>query len=997
MPLSEPARMVTQSATFHRRGHHVQSSHGRRSALATGGDHLQGCMIALMPTEADAKRLALKGGEAAADLHCTLFFVGDDASAWSTEQRDELTANLRAFVADTGMGPIEGNVFGIAHWNGGGESPSWVWSIGDAKPEDGTEPVGTRLLEAQYLAGDALAYMHTDQPAVPVQHTPWVAHICAAYTGDLSLAKELEKRLGPVTFDRIRVSFGDDDTDIPLQSAAVTASGIPALRRDLSEAELAGCCDFVSHQKAWEKQLDKMAAGWQAVAQGQRRQIENQIKAAVEADDLERLAVMAVDQQEAEDFLLPHLTRMAEKGAAAQRKEAEAQGVDVPEVDLGLTAAGVGDFVRSLSRMTASIMSGSLVQAAQRFALSLFGSSTSGTAVADRVDKELADAPESSPVQQMGSALTAAQNEGRKAVLEAAPQADHYYASEILDKRTCGPCKKIDGHEFRTLQEASEAYPFGGYAQCKGLSRCRGTMFAVWDITETVVAAAAADTPEGEAMPWHAEKSSECGSDTPWAVIKDADGSVEGCHATEDEALQQVAALYAAEGEDSVEADSSETMAVSEEVPEMTGRTAPWEGVLVVEGITTGDGREFAADAITWGELPLPLRWNKEDSHGGEVRTVAVNVGRIDKVWRDEEKIMASGVLNLAEADGQRAYDLIKGEFLRGVSIDADSIAEADVEFVWPEGAGEGEDDDPLAMLFAQPEKVIYHGGRIRAATLCDIPAFAEAYVALLDEAGAVVAGGTAYPDLVQEQHSITQTQRARARRTLTASLAAVAEHPPAAWFRDPELSVLTGVTSTDEGRVYGHAAEHDSCHIGMDGVCTSPPVEDYHAYFMTGELVCEGGITVAVGQITVGMGHAPLSYGAPAATEHYDNTDCVVADVAVGNDVHGIWLAGALRPSATAAQVRALRAAGRVSGDWRRIGGKLRLVGLLTVNVPGFGFEAPKVRARAVTAAGGQVVQTALVAAGRLRLAQAPMISETELDQQAMHRVMEMLRKRRG
>src|SRR5205085_943051 len=45
-------------------------------------------------------------------------------------------------------------------------------------------------------------------------------------------------------------------------------------------------------------------------------------------------------------------------------------------------------------------------------------------------------------------------------------------------------------------------------------------------------------------------------------------------------------------------------------------------------------------------------------------------------------------------------------------------------------------------------------------------------------------------------------------------------------------------------------------------------------------------------------------------------------------------------------------------SGDWRRIGGNLELVGLLAVNVPGFPVPRPQV----LTAAGGQ--QLALVAA---------------------------------
>lgn len=49
-------------------------------------------------------------------------------------------------------------------------------------------------------------------------------------------------------------------------------------------------------------------------------------------------------------------------------------------------------------------------------------------------------------------------------------------------------------------------------------------------------------------MPWHVAKSSQCGPSKPWAVIKDADGSVAGCHATEESANEQMAALYAKEG-----------------------------------------------------------------------------------------------------------------------------------------------------------------------------------------------------------------------------------------------------------------------------------------------------------------------------------------------------------------------------------------------------------------------------------------------------------------
>src|SRR6185312_951740 len=48
-------------------------------------------------------------------------------------------------------------------------------------------------------------------------------------------------------------------------------------------------------------------------------------------------------------------------------------------------------------------------------------------------------------------------------------------------------------------------------------------------------------------MPWHVAKSSECSPAKPWAVIKNAGGSVVGCHPSEAAAKKQLAALYASE------------------------------------------------------------------------------------------------------------------------------------------------------------------------------------------------------------------------------------------------------------------------------------------------------------------------------------------------------------------------------------------------------------------------------------------------------------------
>lgn len=477
----------------------------------------------------------------------------------------------------------------------------------------------------------------------------------------------------------------------------------------------------------------------------------------------------------------------------------------------------------------------------------------------------------------------------------------------------------------------------------------------------------------------------DCGAETPWAVV-DEENNLQGCHATREEADAACAEM----DEDSGDSEPDD------ERMDYAGDTAPWEGPLAVEGIVTGDGREFAPDALTWAELPVPLRWNKEDSHGGEARTIAVNVGRIDKIWRDGNRIMGAGVLDLSDDDGRRVYAKIQGKFLRGVSIDADSIADADVEYVFPDdvnaGTGDTDEDDLFEMLFAQPEKVIFHGGRIRAATLVDIPAFAEAYIALLDEQGAVVAGGVPVTEAEVEALSAPEVDEPAPKPRALHVVAAGAEpwRPPAAWFTDPGLSLPTPITVTDDGRIYGHAAQWGSCHIGQDEVCVQPPHEEEHPYYRTGEVVCADGSRVAVGQITVGTGHAPLHYGAVPAAEHYDNTGAAVADVAVGNDANGIWVAGVVRPGADPLKVYELQAAGQVSGDWRRIGGQLRLVGLLAVNVPG--FPVPKMRARVASGAGEKTVK-ALVAAGRPTVSWGR--SQADTEREAVRIVMRMLSRR--
>lgn len=70
---------------------------------------------------------------------------------------------------------------------------------------------------------------------------------------------------------------------------------------------------------------------------------------------------------------------------------------------------------------------------------------------------------------------------GRRDAQTALPEPDEVYASELLDRNTCGPCATVDGTEYGSLEEGLADYPgAGGYYACDGGSRCRGTLVIVW-------------------------------------------------------------------------------------------------------------------------------------------------------------------------------------------------------------------------------------------------------------------------------------------------------------------------------------------------------------------------------------------------------------------------------------------------------------------------------------------------------------------------------------
>lgn len=401
----------------------------------------------------------------------------------------------------------------------------------------------------------------------------------------------------------------------------------------------------------------------------------------------------------------------------------------------------------------------------------------------------------------------------------------------------------------------------------------------------------------------------------------------------------------------------------------MEGDTVGWEGIICVTDTPTGDRRQF--DSLSWADLPLPLRRNIVESHGGVPMTQAVLVGRIDSIQMRGAEVHATGVIDLGSEAGREAARLMgtadNPGFLRGVSIDGDETPgePATVELVYPDGCADLGPDSTMEDMgrCMEPELSIWSHARIRGATLTDIAALTQANLYLTEDPGAmVVPGDEEYPMAAGggvagtkwETVQMTTTNEptmADVVETLTAAAATIVipDLPPAWWFDEPtDKPEFGAITITDEGRLYGLLAPGGVAHRGMAKRVEVPTRNVDYTRFMNRERIVENvdgsARRIATGAITMNCGHVsptgPMARNAAATMEVYDNSCSIFATACIGEDRKGnVWIAGAVMPDVTGAQIaRAL--ACQLSGDWRphrdRQGWR-ELCGALLVPVPGF------------------------------------------------------------
>ncbi len=202
---------------------------------AADGATPTGAMVALIPTAADAARLALDGGEAVAELHCTLVYLGEAAELGDTE-RAPLVDWARTMAK--GWESVAAQAFAPAIFNPDGPDPCAVLVLSGAEI---TEFCETTLADV------------TDLVALPEgeRYEPYVPHITLLYaepTALLAAIPALITRVGPVSFDRLRLAFAGEITDIPLGSQAPAAVATPAAE---PIAEVAAAVEALE-RVAWE-------------------------------------------------------------------------------------------------------------------------------------------------------------------------------------------------------------------------------------------------------------------------------------------------------------------------------------------------------------------------------------------------------------------------------------------------------------------------------------------------------------------------------------------------------------------------------------------------------------------------------------------------------------------------------------------------------------------------------------------------------------------------
>lgn len=498
-------------------------------------------------------------------------------------------------------------------------------------------------------------------------------------------------------------------------------------------------------------------------------------------------------------------------------------------------------------------------------------------------------------------------------------------------------------------------------------------------------------------------------SDAGWEVL-DASGNVVGeAHSDYSAAIAALSGLLGEMHEYALAA--GDEMVGSDGVPDgalpFRWESGPDGSAQLAE---TGPSRDFSTCVFTFRPGPLALMLKDTASHGGFDDGPARLAG-----WSDLNELRdgvpySSGWLHDNEA-GREALRIMRAQGRFGVSLDPGENVDAEFECV-------EFDDDGWCMS----ERVLFTAYEIAGQTMTPFPGFQDAYVQLVD------AGAAAGSDDEADDDGEAAVAASGGRPPVEPAPEYFTMDPPpfddGRWVTQLSTglpAIPLDITDRDADgwrHVYGFAAAADVCHIGYQDECiTYPPSPTGFANFHLHSAHDRDGGRHAVGRLVFGQDHLPLagvnlvqardgyantnlSWASVVARDVYAPADCTLLDLdgePIAGRLLGCWVTGVVMPHVSDDAVRVLRASG-LSGDWReeRSLGQLDMVGIQSVNVPGFpitrvamaaagielaqgGLRVRRESGRTVAATGigivrrGEEALDALAAAGTVRCGTCP------------------------
>lgn len=245
--------------------------------------------------------------------------------------------------------------------------------------------------------------------------------------------------------------------------------------REPTEPEVTATTDFEAMDAQLTSAVDSLVQKLTDLRAAQITELAEQIIAA--DGELALLAALQASPVGA-DEIAEAMRTMAQAGIDQVMAEAARQGL------VSAATPSIGDLEDALvlrANATSSLLARSISDAAARQAVARTAEALTPGDVAAAVTEYLNNLSDAYLTDQATGVIVQGQNTGRKSVMfENEAEIAYVYASEILDGSTCDECAEIDGTEWTDLTEAEAAYPAGGFVNCLGGPRCRGTLVAVF-------------------------------------------------------------------------------------------------------------------------------------------------------------------------------------------------------------------------------------------------------------------------------------------------------------------------------------------------------------------------------------------------------------------------------------------------------------------------------------------------------------------------------------